>query len=138
MVIQLTVILPNKENTGYMSSKQDLIHPLYTPNLTLLMCHISGDPLKNKGLSEGALSITLSFWRKSTQRQYIPYLNKFRRYCCSRQFDSLFSTCGRKVNFLAVLYDEGIGYTGCIKKLNKFEIDLNFAKQLVVSSFCYI
>jgi hypothetical protein len=85
------------------------------PNLTLLMCHNSGDALKNKGLSEGALSITLSSWRKSTQRQYIPYLNKWRRYCRSRQLDSLFSTCRRKVNFLALLYDEGIGYTGCIK-----------------------
>ena len=29
-------------------------------------------------------------------------------------------------------------YTGCIKKLNRFEIALNFAKQLVVSRFCYI
>jgi hypothetical protein len=28
--------------------------------------------------------------------------------------------------------------TGCIKKLNRFEIALNFAKQLVESSFCYI
>jgi hypothetical protein len=29
-------------------------------------------------------------------------------------------------------------YTGCVKKLNRFEIALNFAKQLLVSSFLYI
>jgi hypothetical protein len=28
--------------------------------------------------------------------------------------------------------------TGCIKKLNRFEIALNFAKQQLVSSFLYI
>ena len=28
-------------------------------------------------------------------------------------------------------------YTGCIKKVNRFEIALNFAKQLLVSSFLY-
>jgi hypothetical protein len=28
--------------------------------------------------------------------------------------------------------------TGCIKKLNRFEIALNFEKQLSVSSFLYI
>ncbi|CAB4006455.1 Hypothetical predicted protein, partial [Paramuricea clavata] len=52
MVIQVPVILPNKENTIYMPSKPDLIHPLY-PKLTLLMCHISGDPLKIKDFQRG-------------------------------------------------------------------------------------
>ena len=28
-----------------------------------------------------------------------------------------------------------LAYSGCIKKLNRFEIALNFAKQLLVSSF---
>ena len=49
MVIQIPVVLPNKTNTICMLSKPDLIHPLY-PKLTLLMCHISGDPLKIEGI----------------------------------------------------------------------------------------
>ena len=28
--------------------------------------------------------------------------------------------------------------TECIKKLNRFEIALNFAEQVVISRFCYI
>ena len=47
MVIQIPVVLPNTENTIYMPSKPDVIHPFY-PKLTLL-CHISGDPLKIEG-----------------------------------------------------------------------------------------
>ena len=48
MVIQIPVVLPNKENTVYMPSKPELVHPLY-PKLTLLMCHVSGSPSKIEG-----------------------------------------------------------------------------------------
>lgn len=51
MVIQTPVVLPNRENTIYMPSKPDLIHPLH-PKLTLLMCQISGDPLKIKAFQK--------------------------------------------------------------------------------------
>ena len=68
-------------------------------------------PLENRGLSQGAVSIILSSWRTSTQRQYVPYLNKWRRYCCSRKLDFLSATVEEGVNFLAELYKEGIGYS---------------------------
>ena len=34
-------------------------------------------------------------------------------------------------------YLVSLAYTGCIKKLNRFEIAFNFAKQLLVSKFLY-
>ena len=72
--------------------------------------HFRGS-FENRGLSQGALSIILSSWRTSTQRQYVPYLNKWRRYCCSRKLDFLSATIEEGVNFLAELYKEGIGYS---------------------------
>ena len=48
MVIEDPVILLNKENTVYIPSKPDLIHPLYL-KLTLLMCHISKQRTFGKG-----------------------------------------------------------------------------------------
>ena len=68
-----------------------------------------GGSFQNKGLSERALSVISSSWRKSTQRRNIPYLNKWDRYCHSRLLNPLSATVG--VNFLAILYDEGMGYS---------------------------
>ena len=101
LLTQIPVVLPNKENTLYMPSKPELIHPLY-PKLTLLMCHISGDPMKIEGFQK-ELSIILSSWRKSMQRQYVPYLSKWSQYRCSRKLDSLSTTVEEGVNFLAEL-----------------------------------
>ena len=69
-----------------------------------------GGTFQNKGLSERALSVISASWRKSTQRQYIPYLNKWGRHCRSRLLDPLSATVEEGVNFLPILYDEGIGY----------------------------
>ena len=66
---------------------------------------------ENKGLSEAALSVLLSSWRKSTQRQYTPYINKWLQYCNSRKMDQLSATIEDGVNFLAELYEKGIGYS---------------------------
>ncbi len=47
MVIQNPVVLPKTKRMLVLPTKPDLVHPLH-PKLTLLMCHISGDPLKIK------------------------------------------------------------------------------------------
>ena len=53
--------------------------------------HFQG-PFENRGLSQGALSVILSSWRTSMQKQYVPYLNKWHRCCCSRKLDFLSAT----------------------------------------------
>ena len=119
MACTALVAIPNAHgNSGSSNSPQQREHyihaqqtrpdPSSVPQVNVTdVPHFRGS-FENKGLSEGALSIILSSWRKSTQRQYIPYLNKWHRYCCSRELDSLSATV-EGVNFLAVLYDEGIG-----------------------------
>ena len=68
-------------------------------------------PFENKGLSEAAVSIISSSWRKSTQRQYKPYIVKWEQYCSSRKLDQLSTTVEDGVNFLAELYQGGSGYS---------------------------
>jgi hypothetical protein len=52
-----------------------------------------------------------------------------------RRSISSFSKCETIISIEVLIYRRS---TGCIKKLNRFEIALNFAKQLLVSSFWYI
>ena len=54
-----------------MLNKPDLIHPLY-PKLTLLMCHISGDPLKIEGFRNELYQS--SYHRGEQVRKDIMYL----------------------------------------------------------------
>ena len=51
MVIQAPIILPNNKSTIYLPMQPDLVHPLY-PRLTLLMCNLSGNPLKVKAFRQ--------------------------------------------------------------------------------------
>ena len=50
-------------------------------------------------------------WRSGTRKQYATYLQKWRRYCSSRDIDSLHPSVEDGINFLAELYDSGIGYS---------------------------
>ena len=47
MLIDNPVLLPKRKKLLFLPSSPEKIHPLY-PKLELLMCHLSGDPLKAK------------------------------------------------------------------------------------------
>ena len=68
-------------------------------------------PFENKGPSEQALSLIMTSWRKSTQRQYISYHKKWQQYCSSRQINRVSATVEDRIHFLAELYHSGSGYS---------------------------
>ena len=68
-------------------------------------------PFENKGLSGQALSLIMSSWRKSTQKQYTSYIRKWEQYCSRREISNISATIGDEINFLAYLYSDECGYS---------------------------
>ena len=64
--------------------------------------------LNGKGLSTTAAKES---WRSGTRKQYATYLQKWRRYCSSRGVDPICPSVEGGINYLAELYDSGIGYS---------------------------
>ena len=54
-------------------------------------------------------SHTNTLWKTSATR--LTYLQKWRRYCSSRSIDPICPSVEDGINFLAELYDSGIGYS---------------------------
>ena len=67
--------------------------------------------LNGKGFSTTATTVMEQSWRSGTRKQYATYLQKWQRYCSSRDIDSLHPSVEDGINFLAELYDAGIGYS---------------------------
>ena len=67
--------------------------------------------LNGKGFSTTATTVMEQSWRSGTRKQYATYLQKWQRYCSSRDIDSLHPSVEDSINFLAELYDAGIGYS---------------------------
>ena len=67
--------------------------------------------LNGKGLSTTATTVMEQSWRSGTRKQYATYLQKWRCYCSSRGIDPICPSVEDGINFLAELYDSGIGYS---------------------------
>ena len=76
--------------------------------MSLLRRYING-----KGLSTTATKVMEESWRSGTRKQYATYLQKWRHYCSSRSIDPICPSVEDGINFLAELYDSGIGYNCC-------------------------
>ena len=67
--------------------------------------------LEGRGLSESATSLILQSWRRGTQQQYKPFIAKWQQYCSQRKINPFSATLEHGINFLAELYQTGIGYS---------------------------
>ena len=67
--------------------------------------------LNGKGLSTTATKNMEESWRSGTRKQYATYLQKWKRYCSSRGVDPICPSVEDGINFLAELYNSGIGYS---------------------------
>ena len=65
-----------------------------------------------QGLSEKATSIILQSWRKGTTKQYSFYIKRWTKYCRQKQIDPVSATFPQPLDFLAELFESGIGYSG--------------------------
>ena len=68
-------------------------------------------PLEGRGLSESATSLILQSWRKGSKQQYKPFIAKWEQYCSQRQINLFSAPIEHGINFLAELYQTGIGYS---------------------------
>ena len=67
--------------------------------------------LEGRGLSDSATSLILQSWRKGTKQQYKPFITKWEQYCSQRKINPFSATIKHGINFLAELYQTGIGYS---------------------------
>ena len=70
-----------------------------------------GGFIKDRGLSQQAAELVLKSWRKSTRKQYNPYIKRWQLYCGERKIDPISAPLEVGVNYLAGLYNTGIGYS---------------------------
>ena len=67
--------------------------------------------LQNQGISTAASDIIIRAWRPGTIKQYKPYLGKWESYCSQRKINPLCATTVDGKNFLAELFQSGVGYS---------------------------
>jgi len=109
MLIQLPVQLPKNSDTLFSPSNPQELHPLHK-KLCLILCHLSGDTSMAKAFRQ-QLPPSWNNPGGQARKQYATYLQKWQYYCSSRDIDSLHPSVEDGINFLAELYDAGIGYS---------------------------
>ena len=67
--------------------------------------------LRARGIPPTAQQIVLQSWRQGTQKQYRVYLKKWASFCHERQLDPHALSVELLVEFLAELFDTGLGYS---------------------------
>ncbi len=84
-----------------------------------------GGFLKDRGLLQQAAELVLQSWREGTRKQYNPYIKRWQLYCSERQIDSISAPIEVGVNFLAELYDSGLGYSAACQHDAQYTVFLS-------------
>ena len=66
---------------------------------------------ENQGISKEATQIIFASWRGSTKKQYAHYIRRWIRFCDKRKIDSLCPTIAQVLDFLTVLFQDGMSYS---------------------------
>lgn len=69
------------------------------------------EQLQKLGLSPDTIDILMASWRKSTGKQYTTYLSRWVTYCKNKQLDVTHATINDGLDFLTLLYKQGVGYS---------------------------
>ena len=110
MCLEPPITLHQAKHLLQLPGKPKKLHPLHK-TLTLLVCHLSGSNNKKKGLSPDTIDIFMDSWRKSTGKQYTTYLSRWVTYCKNKQLDVTHATVNDGLDFLTLLYKQGVGYS---------------------------
>ncbi|WAR20627.1 YI31B-like protein [Mya arenaria] len=65
---------------------------------------------EKRNLSEKYINIIMASWRKTTQKQYSTYINRWIHFCREREIDPLQTPIEYCIEFLTELYDSGLRY----------------------------
>ena len=101
-----------KKHTNIVPSKQSIREappPRKTdsPDVSLVR-----EQFQNRGLSTTATEVLEAAWRTGTRKQYDGHLEKWRQYCRERNMDPFSPAAKEGINFLAGLFEKGLGYSG--------------------------
>ena len=77
-----------------------------SPSLSLIR-----KKLNNKNLSLVAKDIIMASWRSGTGEQYQSYLGQWDKFCAQKAILEEESTVEQGIEFLASLYEDGLGYS---------------------------
>lgn len=69
------------------------------------------EQLQRIGLSTDTIDILLASWRTSTGKQYTTYLSRWVTYCKNKKLDVTHATINDGLDFLTLLYKQGVGYS---------------------------
>ena len=102
----------SKKNINFLPSKQSIREAPYprqtdSPHVSLIR-----EQFQNRGLSTAATEVLEAAWRTSTRKQYEGHLEKWRQYCRERNMVPFSLTVEEGINFLAGLFEKGLGYSG--------------------------
>ena len=110
LLVQEPLVLPKKQahlistsTARFGASTTPEAHP---PDMPLVWKSLEG-----RGLSKSATSHILQSWRRGTKQQYNPFIAKWEQYCSQRNINPFSVTIEHGINFLAELYQTGIGYS---------------------------
>ena len=69
------------------------------------------DRLNNINISTAAQDIIMASWRTGTSKQYQTYLSRWKRFCNERLINHLHVSVENGIEFLTLLFQEGLGYS---------------------------
>lgn len=111
LLVQFPVLLHSRPKIVHLPFDSGKEHPLGA-KLLLVACHLSGESLRIKGISERAQELILQSWREGTQKQYRTYLQRWTTFSSGRDIDLIQPTISEVIDFLTELFDSGLGYSG--------------------------
>jgi hypothetical protein len=110
MLRQPPIILPRTESNN-ISPKQSIREASSPRKTGSNDVSLIREQFQNRGLSTTATEILEASWRTGTRNQYEGYFGKWRQYCGEQTINPFSPTIEEGINFLAVLYKQGIGYS---------------------------
>ena len=82
---------------------------LQNPNATSMP--LVREQLQKLSLSPDTIDILMAPWKKSTGKKYATYLSRWVTYCKNKQLDVTHATINDSLDFLTLLYKQGVGYS---------------------------
>ena len=112
------------KTTANVHSKSDKVTSMSGPTVPTQNEHLSSKPssvqvdgmeavnrnFKDKGFSGNVRELLLASWRPGTQRDYTCKFNRFHSWCRGRQIDPFTASLNSCSDFLASLFQAGLGY----------------------------
>ena len=111
MMVQEPVVLQASKTLLHLPNLPTALHPLHK-KLTLLNClPLIRTHLNNKEISTTAKDFIMASWSASTAKHQIIHLSRWETFDKSRNINKFSAIIENGIDFLASLYEKGLGYS---------------------------